>query len=63
MNLKQYRLKQKLSVIEMARIIKVTRQHVYEIESKSDTRPSVKLAKIIERKTNGEVTAKELLGV
>ena len=62
MELKQYRIKYGLSVIALAAKLGCTRQHVYEIES-DEPHLSPKFAKLIEKKLNGEVTARELLGV
>jgi DNA-binding XRE family transcriptional regulator len=59
--LTEYRIKNGLSVINFAKIIGVSRTHVYELES--GTTPSVKLAKKIKAKTNGELNALELLGL
>jgi transcriptional regulator with XRE-family HTH domain len=62
MNLKEYRIKNGLSVIALAKKLGCTRQHVYEIESDTP-HISPKFAKFIQKKTNSEVTAKELLGI
>jgi len=62
MKLKTYRTKHDLSVIALAAQLGCTRQHIYEIES-SEPHLSIKFAKHIEKTLNGEVTAKELLGV
>lgn len=62
MNLKEYRTKNNLSVIKLASILGISRQHVYELE-KPEHKPSVKLAKKIETLLNREVTAVELLGI
>jgi len=62
MELKTYRIKHGLSVIQLAKILKLSRQHVYDIES-GKHHPSRLLAMRIEDDLKGEVTAKELLGI
>jgi len=62
MKLKQYRIKNGLSVIALAAKLGCTRQHIYEIES-NEPHISIKFAKLIEKKLNGEVTAAELLDI
>ncbi len=62
MDIKTFRTKYNLSVIKMAELIGTSRQHIYEIENKTSY-PSRRLAKIIQDKTNGEVTAHELLDI
>jgi len=62
MNIKQYRTKYNMTVIRLSEILAISRQHVYDLES-GNAFPSRKLAAKIEKKLNGEVTAKELLGV
>jgi len=62
MNLiKNYRTKHNLSVIKFSHLIGTSRQHVYELER--GYKASVKLAIKIEKVTNGEVTAIDLLGI
>ena len=60
MNLTDYRKKHNLSVIQFAKQLNITRQHLYTIESGSNI-PSRKLALEIERLSNGELKAMELL--
>lgn len=62
MDIKTFRTAHNLSVIKMAELIGITRQHIYEIENKKSY-PSRRLAKIIQDRTNGEVTAHELLDI
>lgn len=62
MKLKDYRIKHNLSVIQLAKILKISRQHVYDIES-GDAHPSRVMAMRIEKDLNGEVTAIELLDI
>jgi len=62
MKLKKYREQYNLSIITIAKTLRVSRQHIYDIEA-GKTFPSRTLAKLIERKTSGQVTARELLGL
>lgn len=61
MNIKQYREAANLSVIEFAKLIGITRQHVYEIEKNGKFKPSAPLALRIEEATGGAVSRMELL--
>ena len=60
MNIKTFRTKNNLSIIAIAKILNISRQHVYDLES-GKAFPSRKLAAAIEKKMDG-VTARELLG-
>ena len=60
MLLKEYRKKQALSVIAMAKKLKISRQHVYDIERRK-AYPSRALALRIEKATGGLVPAWALL--
>ena len=62
MKLKTFRTKNNLSVIALAKLLNISRQHVYDMES-GDAYPSRRLAAVIEKKLNGDVTARELLGL
>lgn len=60
MQLKKYRENKKLSVIAMADLLRVSRQHIYDIES-GKAFPSRGLACRIQEVTGGAVEARELL--
>jgi DNA-binding XRE family transcriptional regulator len=62
MKLKQYRTKHHLSVIQLAKILDLSRQHIYDME-REKVYPSRQLALDIETKLKGEVTARELLNI
>lgn len=60
MNLTEYRKSNGISVIEMAKLLNKSRQHIYDIE-KGNAYPSRKLAKRIETLTKKKVKAAQLL--
>jgi len=62
MDLKTYRTKNGIKMPDMAKALKKTPQHLYEIE-RGIAFPSRKLAQEIESQTEGNVTAIELLGI
>ena len=62
MKLKTFRTKNNLSVIALADLLHISRQHIYDMES-GKAYPSRRLAAAIEKKLNGDVTARELLGL
>ncbi len=61
MKLRDYLNSQNLSISELARQLDYERAHISRVVNGSQ-RPSPKLARAIEKMTNGKVTAKELLG-
>ena len=61
MDLREYLFRKRFSVTEFAKKINYSRTYVNEIVTGNRT-PGRKLAKAIEKETEGEVTAKELLG-
>jgi DNA-binding XRE family transcriptional regulator len=61
MKLTEFRKKNNITAIELASMLGISRQRLYEIEKGST--PSVKLAKKIEKVLSGKLTARELLGV
>lgn len=60
MKLKEYRIKNNVKMSEIAKSVKKSVQHLYEIE-RGDAFPSRKLALAIEKETSGAVTSQELL--
>jgi len=61
MDLREYLFRKKLTVTDFAKQINYGRTYVNEIVTGNRT-PGRKLVEAIEKATNGEVTAKELLG-
>lgn len=60
MNLREYLFRQRISVQDFAEKLEYSRTHLSLIVN-GKGKPSPRLAKSIERATNGEVTAQELL--
>lgn len=60
MDLREYLFRQRISVQEFAEKLEYSRTHLSLIVN-GKGRPSPRLAKAIEKATNGEVTAEELL--
>lgn len=60
MQLKNYRIQNKLSVAKVAQNLSVTRQHIYEIE-RGSAFPGRSLALRISEYTNGAVSVEDLL--
>jgi len=60
MNLREYLFRKRLSATEFARLIEYSRTQVSLVENER-VKPSKRLAKIIERATDGNVSAEELL--
>lgn len=60
MDLREYLFYKRISVAEFSRIIDYSRIHISEIVL-GRRKPSPRLAKIISKATNGEVTVEELL--
>lgn len=60
MNLRVFLFNHRISVTEFSKTLGCSRIHLSEIVNERRT-PSLLLAKSIERATNGEVTAEELL--
>jgi len=60
MDLKTYRSKNNIRMVDLAKIVNKTPQHLYEIE-RGSAFPSRKLAFRIEQATGGAVTLRELL--
>lgn len=60
MKLKLYLVKNRLSVVEFAQMLDYSRTHLSAVIN-GHLKPSRRLARAIERETNGEVTADELL--
>lgn len=58
--IKAYRKRNGVSVAQMADALKISKQHIYEIE-RGSSYPSRKLAKAIEDFTSGEIRAAEIL--
>ena len=60
MDLREYLFRKKMSATEMSHIIECSRTHISEIVHGRRI-PSKRLARDIEKATNGEVTIEELL--
>ena len=60
MNLREYLFLKRMTVKEFSEIVECSRNHISQIIN-SGTKPSKRLAKDIERATNGEVKAEDLL--
>ena len=60
MNLREYLFRKRLSATEFARLIEYSRTQV-SLVANERVKPSKRLAKIIERATDGNVSAEELL--
>lgn len=60
MDLRTYLFNHRMKVVEFGRRINFSPIHLYKIIH-GERKPSLKLAKIIEKETNGEVKAEELL--
>lgn len=61
MELKIYLVKNRLTIKEFCEMVNYSRNQISGVIN-GKLRPSKKLAKIIEKATNGEVTVEELLG-
>lgn len=62
MDIKTFRINNHLSVIKMAELVGVSRQHIYDLE-KQRAYPSRKLAAKIQAITNNDIKASEILGI
>lgn len=60
MDLRTYLFNHRLKVAAFGRMIDISAIHLHKIIS-GERKPSKKLAKVIERATNGDVTIEELL--
>lgn len=60
MNLREYLFRKHLKVTEFSKVIQCNRSYLNDIVN-GIKKPGMRLAKEIERETNGEVTVKELM--
>jgi DNA-binding transcriptional regulator YdaS (Cro superfamily) len=60
MDLREYLFRKRMTVTDFSKLIDYSRTHISEIIH-GTRRPGKKVARIIEKATNGEVTAEELL--
>ena len=60
MDLREYLFRKKISVTDFGKIVNYSRAHISKIIH-GKQQPSKKLAEAIEKATNGEVKAKDLL--
>lgn len=59
MELREYIFRKNCTLVHMSKLLEITRQHLSKIVRK-ESRPSLRLARDIEKLTNGEVTVTEL---
>lgn len=60
MDLREYLFKNRMTLVEFSRVVDFNRDHLSRVMH-GRKRPSKKLARIIEKATNGHVKAQELL--